>query len=49
MQKAINQFGVHRNTAYQALKDACDDLLQDNSAIKALAKRGISSIINHAG
>ena len=35
----INQFGVHRNTAYQALKDACDDLLQDNSAIKALAKR----------
>jgi plasmid replication initiation protein len=22
----INQFGVHRNTAYQALKDACDDL-----------------------
>ena len=45
----INQFGVHRNTAYQALKDACDDLLQDNSAIKALAKRGISSIINHAG
>lgn len=22
----INQFGVHRNTAYQALKDACKDL-----------------------
>ena len=22
----INQFGVHRTTAYQALKDACKDL-----------------------
>jgi plasmid replication initiation protein len=30
----INQFGVHRNTAYQALKDACNDLFADNSAIK---------------
>ena len=26
MQSYINQFGVHRVTAYQALKDACDNL-----------------------
>ena len=30
----INQFGVHRVTAYQALKDACEDLLPVNSVIK---------------
>ena len=30
----INQFGVHRTTAYQALKDACKDLLPVSSVIK---------------
>ena len=30
----INQFGVHRVTAYQALKDACEDLFAVNSVIK---------------
>ena len=30
----INQFGVHRTTAYQALKDACKDLLHANLATK---------------
>ena len=30
----INQFGVHRTTAYQALKDACKDLLHANLATR---------------
>ena len=35
----INQFGVHRVTAYQALKDACDNLLHVNSATNPKVKR----------
>ncbi|VDA35881.1 hypothetical protein BANRA_03906 [Acinetobacter baumannii] len=31
----INQFGVHRNTAYQALKDACKDFARQLSREKA--------------
>ena len=45
----INQFGVHRNTAYQALKDACDDLFARQFSYQSLSEKGISSIINHAG
>ena len=30
----INQFGVHRTTAYQALKDACRTYLPVSSVIK---------------
>ena len=36
----INQFGVHRVTAYQALKDACEDFLPVNSVIKEINERG---------
>ena len=36
----INQFAVHRNTAYQALKDACDDLFARQFSYQELNERG---------
>jgi len=41
----INQFGVHRNTAYQALKDACDDLFIRQFSYQSLSEKG--NVINH--
>ena len=41
----INQFGVHRNTAYQALKDACKDLFARQLAIKRKKLMGISEML----
>ena len=41
----INQFGVHRNTAYQALKDACDSLFARQFRYQSLSDKG--NIINH--
>mgnify|MGYP003601958099 FL=1 len=41
----INQFGVHRNTAYQALKDACDSLFARQFSYQSLSEKG--NIINH--
>ena len=40
----INQFGVHRNTAYQALKDACKDLFARQFSFQELSPKG--KIIN---
>jgi plasmid replication initiation protein len=40
----INQFGVHRNTAYQALKDACKDLFARQFSFQE--KRGAKGIAN---
>ena len=36
----INQFGVHRNTAYQALKDACKDLFARQFSYQEKNTRG---------
>ncbi|MFX5537906.1 replication initiation protein RepM, partial [Acinetobacter baumannii] len=36
---------VHRNTAYQALKDACDDLFARQFSYQSLSEKG--NIINH--
>lgn len=36
----INQFHVHRNTAYQALKDACNDLFARQFSYQKINKRG---------
>ena len=36
----INQFGVHRVTAYQALKDACDDLFARQFSYQEINERG---------
>lgn len=36
----INQFGVHRNTAYQALKDACDDLFARQFSYQKINEKG---------
>lgn len=41
----INQFNVHRNTAYQALKDACDDLFVRQFSYQSLSDKG--NVINH--
>lgn len=41
----INQFNVHRNTAYQALKDACDDLFARQFSYQSLSDKG--NVINH--
>ncbi len=41
----INQFSVHRNTAYQALKDACDDLFARQFSYQSISEKG--NIINH--
>ena len=40
MQRAINQFGVARQTAYQALKDACDDLFARQFSYQEINERG---------
>jgi plasmid replication initiation protein len=40
----INQFGVHRNTAYQALKDACKDLFARQFSYQE--KRGAKGTAN---
>ena len=40
----INQFGVARQTAYQALKDACKDLLPVNLATRKKRERGRANI-----
>lgn len=40
----INQFGVHRNTAYQALKDACKDLFARQFSYQEKSAKG--NIIN---
>ena len=40
----INQFGVHRNTSYQALKDACKDLFARQFSFQE--KRGVKGIAN---
>lgn len=34
------QFGVHRNTAYQALKDACENLFERRFSYEKLTKKG---------
>lgn len=36
----VAQFGVHRNTAYQALKDACENLFERRFSYKKLTKKG---------
>ena len=36
----INQFGVHRNTAYQALKDACDNIFARQFSYQEINERG---------
>jgi len=36
----INQFGVHRNTAYQALKDACKDLFARQFSYQEISAKG---------
>lgn len=36
----ISQFGVHRNTAYQALKDACDDLFARQFSYQRINQKG---------
>ena len=41
----INQFGVHRNTAYQALKNACDSLFARQFSYQSLSEKG--NVINH--
>jgi plasmid replication initiation protein len=45
----INQFNVHRNGAYKALKMLVMTFCKRNSVIKALAKREIFKTINHVG
>ena len=35
----INQFGVHRVTAYQALKDACDNLFARQFSYQSKSER----------
>nr|WP_168455030.1 replication initiation protein RepM [Acinetobacter larvae]APD77630.1 RepB family plasmid replication initiator protein [Acinetobacter larvae] len=41
----INQFSVHRNTAYQALKDACDDLFARQFSYQSMSEKG--NVVNH--
>ena len=41
----INQFGVHRNTAYQALKDACKDLFARQFSYQEKKAMGISEML----
>lgn len=41
----VNQFGVHRNTAYQALKDACLDLFARQFSYQSLSEKG--NVQNH--
>ncbi|MFW1890143.1 RepB family plasmid replication initiator protein, partial [Acinetobacter johnsonii] len=41
----INKFGVHRNTAYQALKDDCDDLFARQFSYQSPSEK--VNVINH--
>nr|WP_260834360.1 RepB family plasmid replication initiator protein [Vibrio cholerae] len=41
----LQQCRVHRNTAYQALKDACDDLFARQFSYQSLSEKG--NTINH--
>ena len=45
----INQFGVHRVTAYQALKDACEDLFARQFSYQEKVNVEAYKIIVHAG
>ena len=45
----INQFGVHRVTAYQALKDACDNLFARQFSYQSKSEKGTYKIIVHVG
>ena len=45
----INQFGVAEQTTYQALKDACDDLLHVNSVTKKSMNEEIPKTSVHVG
>ncbi len=36
----VAQFGVHRNTAYQALKDACENLFERRFSYEKLTQKG---------
>ena len=45
----INQFGVHRVTAYQALKDACDNLFARQFSYQSKVKKRTYKIIVHVG
>ena len=40
----INQFNVHRNTAYQALKDACKDLFARQFSYQEQRPKGVANI-----
>ena len=40
----INQFSVHRNTAYQALKDACKDLFARQFSYQEQRPKGVANI-----
>lgn len=40
----VSQFGVHRNTAYQALKDACNSLFARQFSYQELSEKG--NVIN---
>ena len=41
----VNQFGVHRNTAYKVLKSACNDLFARQFSYQSLSEKG--NILNH--
>lgn len=41
----VSRFGVHRNAAYKALKDACDDLFARQFSYQSLNEKG--SVQNH--
>ena len=45
----INQFGVHRTTAYQALKDACKDLFARQFSYQEKRERGRARILQVDG
>ena len=49
MQSYINQFGVARQTAYQALKDACDDLFARQFSYQEINERGNTETSVHVG
>lgn len=40
----MNQFNVHRNTAYQALKDACKDLFERRFSYQEQRPKGVANI-----
>ena len=45
----INQFGVHRVTAYQALKDACDNLFARQFSYQSKSEKGNTKTSVHVG